>query len=77
MLIMVEPLAYTAYMDETGHAADDNQHFCGMAGFLSTDDNWEILESRWKQTLKLFNVDYMAHEGVWPICRHLQDLERR
>jgi hypothetical protein len=63
---MAEPLYYTAYMDETGHAAADDQHFCGMAGFLSTADKWQTLEGRWKQTLTRFGVDYMHMKSLVP-----------
>jgi len=56
---MAECFEYTAYMDETGHAAASDQHFCGMAGFLATTDRWQLLETKWKETLKRFNVDYM------------------
>lgn len=30
---MAEP-AYTAYMDDTGQAADDAQRFCGMPSLM-------------------------------------------
>jgi len=56
---MADYKEYIAYMDETGHAGDDNQHFCGMAGFLATSDSWTVLDRKWKQTLNRFRVDYM------------------
>jgi hypothetical protein len=59
-------LYYTAYMDETGHAADDNQRFCGMAGFFQKADDWEILEGLWKDTLKRFGVEYMHMKEFGP-----------
>jgi Protein of unknown function (DUF3800) len=65
-MMVVAEVYQIAYMDETGHAADDNQHFCGMAGFLATADRWEILEGRWKQTLKRFDVDYMHMKEYGP-----------
>lgn len=55
---MAEPVYYTAYMDETGHAAADDQLFCGMAGFIAPADKWESFESKWKKVLKDFKIDY-------------------
>src|SRR6266581_4226110 len=46
-------------MDETGHAADDAQRFCGMAGFLATADRWQIFEDRWNEVLKDYGARYM------------------
>jgi hypothetical protein len=57
---------YTAYMDETGHAADNAQRFCGMAGFVSTADKWDILKEHWQGTLKRFNVPYMHMKEFGP-----------
>src|SRR2546423_3687736 len=66
VMVMAECLEYTAYMDETGHAGASDQHFCGMAGFLSTADKWQILEGKWKDTLRRFNVDYMHMKEYAP-----------
>jgi hypothetical protein len=56
--VMAEPLYYTAYMDETGHAADASQRFCGMAGFLAPSEKWEEFESKWKKVLREFHIPY-------------------
>lgn len=79
---MAEPVYYTAYMDETGHAADDAQRFCGMAGFLAPADRWEVFEGKWKQVLVDFKIPYFhmkefAHsEGVFAGWRG-KELKRR
>jgi hypothetical protein len=68
-----ESLSYTAYMDETGHAADNSQQFCGMAGFLSTDENWKILKERWRTVLTRFGVDYMHMKEYGPSAGIFKD----
>ena len=55
---MAEPVYYTAYMDETGHAAADDQLFCGMAGFIAPAEDWEIFEGKWKRVLRDFKIPY-------------------
>jgi hypothetical protein len=42
----------TAYFDETGHAADPQLSFAGMAGFVAPSAAWTSFESQWKDTLK-------------------------
>ena len=53
-----------AYMDETGHAADDVQRFCGMAGFITTVDRWQLFEDQWNSVLTKYGVGYMHMRGV-------------
>ena len=42
-----------AYMDETG-----SENFYGMAGFITTAANWEILTHDWKKILQEFGLKY-------------------
>jgi len=64
-------LYHIAYMDETGHAADDAQMFCGMAGLLAPAYKWKVFEDNWNAVLKEFGIPYFhmkefAHsEGVF------------
>lgn len=73
----------TAYYDETGSAKDINQKFVGMAGFVSTSEEWEILERKWKFILKEFKVPYFhmkeyAHsEGVFKGWKGKEEKRRR
>jgi hypothetical protein len=57
-IVVMADLYHVAYMDETGHAADDSQKFCGMAGFLAPAYKWEKFESNWNTVLKEFHIPY-------------------
>lgn len=73
-------ICQTAYMDETGHAADDAQRFCGMAGFLATDDRWKVGEGRWKEVLDQAGAEYMHMREFVPSrkeFRNWKDQEKK
>lgn len=46
-------LMLSAYMDETGHAADERQKYVGIAGLMAPAANWERFERKWKEALAL------------------------
>jgi uncharacterized protein DUF3800 len=57
-IVVMADLYHVAYMDETGHAADGSQKFCGMAGFLAPAYKWERFESNWNAVLNEFHIPY-------------------
>ena len=70
---MATDIYQIAYMDETGHAADDAQRFCGMAGFIATVDNWQVFEEQWNRVLTEHGVGYMHMREFVPSRKEFRD----
>ncbi|MCA1568607.1 MAG: DUF3800 domain-containing protein [Acidobacteria bacterium] len=41
----------TAFLDETGDAADPAQHVVGMGGLIGLEADWKVFQDRWRQAL--------------------------
>ncbi len=48
----------SAYLDETGHAKDEQQKFAGMGGLVAPAAFWETFEAKWQKALADFNIPY-------------------
>jgi Protein of unknown function (DUF3800) len=62
----------TAYIDESGHAADPSCRFVGLGGLVALTENWQIFEQKWRTALDLlcegepFHMNlFAAREGVF------------
>ena len=55
----------SAYLDETGHSADPNKLFVGMAGLLSSESSWAKFDLEWRAVSE-------KHEVILPF--HMMDL---
>jgi hypothetical protein len=51
-------LMLSAYMDETGHSADEKQRFNGMAGLMAPTKRLQRMERKGNTTLRRFNLPY-------------------
>jgi uncharacterized protein DUF3800 len=51
-------LMLSAYMDETGHSADEQQRFNGMAGLMAPTKRLLRMQRKWDATMGRFHLPY-------------------